>query len=131
MRKFKSGRLVRDKIIEGIFKSGNKVKYRTLDGNEYIEELKKKLSEEAREITQASDEKEIIKEIVDLQETLDSLTEALGTTKKEVKKSQRRKNQKAGSFKKKLFVEEVEVSESSGWLQYYLSRPELFPEIKK
>lgn len=131
MRKFKSGRLVRDKIIEGILKSGNKVKCRALSGDEYIDELKRKLSEEVREIEQASDEKEIIKEIADLQEVIDSLIRALGTTKVRIRRFQQRKNKKAGSFKRRLFVKEVEVAEDSEWLQYYLSQPELFSEIEK
>jgi len=78
--------------------------WRVLNKKEYLKEIKRKIFEEAKELIKAKDKKEIINEIVDIQELIDVLTSELGLTKSEIKKQQKIKNKKRGSFKKKLFL---------------------------
>lgn len=131
MRRFKFAKLVRDKIVEGIISVGNKPNYRKLRPQEYISELKRKILEEAQELTSIEDKEELLKELADLQEIIDNLLIALNISRKQLKNEQLRKNQKAGSFKKQLFVEDVEAKEENKkWIDYYLANPHKYPEIK-
>lgn len=129
MRKFRFSKLVRDKIVDGIKNSGNKPIYRRLRKTEYIKELIKKMLEESEELPKTKS-KELIEEIADIQEIIDNILEVLGVTKVELKKEQRRKNKKAGSFKKRLFIDYVEMKEGAEWIKYYLKHPKKYPEIK-
>ncbi|KKR29861.1 MAG: hypothetical protein UT61_C0020G0009 [Candidatus Woesebacteria bacterium GW2011_GWA1_39_8] len=129
MKKFKFEKLVRDKIVEGIKKSGGKPKFRTLSKHKYIKELKRKLIEEAQELP-LKDKRELVKEIADVQEVLDNLIDVLGISKKELKNLQREKNKKAGSFKKRHYISHVELKKDDEWVTYYKSNADRYPEIK-
>jgi predicted house-cleaning noncanonical NTP pyrophosphatase (MazG superfamily) len=129
MRKFKSNRLVRDKIIAGIVAEGSKAGFRILNDEEYQEELKKKVREEANELPEAEGE-EVLKELADIQETVDCLVKALGLSKKQLRETQKQKRVKAGSFKKRHFLETVEMADDCKWLDYYLKSTDKFQEIK-
>ncbi len=128
MRKFKFTKLVRDKIVQAVIDGGNIPNWRTLSKDEYITELKKKISEEAQEIPSA-DSNKLVQELADLQEVIDNLLEALNISKQELLEAQRKKNKSAGSFKKRHYIEEVKVAEDSEWSKYYLEKPEKYPEI--
>jgi predicted house-cleaning noncanonical NTP pyrophosphatase (MazG superfamily) len=129
VRKFKFAKLVRDKIVDSIETTGGKVKKRTLSSEEFVKELKAKILEEAREIPTDTDE-ELISELADLQEIIDNLREALNITIEDLKLVQEKKNEKAGSFKKKIYIEHVEVRADYPWIDYYLKNPDKYPEIK-
>ncbi|MEO6508317.1 MAG: nucleoside triphosphate pyrophosphohydrolase [Patescibacteria group bacterium] len=128
-RKFKFTKLVRDNIVEGIIKAGNTANWRTLSNEEYIDELKKKVIEEAQEIPSAHN-KDLVNELADIQEIIDNILVALKVTKKEFENIQKKKNDKAGSFKNKQYIEDVEVKQDSEWVKYYLAAPDKYPEIK-
>ena len=130
IRRFSFNKLVRDKIVGGIISVGNKPSFKVLSRNRYIEELKKKLVEEAKELPKAKNQIEIIDEIVDVEEIIDNLLSAIGVSRKEIKKLQKLKNIKRGSFKNRHFIDYVETKEGSEWIDYYLSNPEKYPEIK-
>ena len=130
IRKFKLGKLVRDKIVEGIIKTGNNPHFHKLNKSDYINELKKKVLEEASEFPKAKNKKELAEEIADLQEIIDNLLEVLKISKTGIAKLQKEKNKKRGSFKKRLYIDTVEVINNSEWVKYYLANPEKFPEIK-
>ena len=129
MRKFKFQKLVRDKIVEGITQAGNFPHWRILSDEEFVEELKKKVSEEAKEIPESKEE-ELVRELADLQEIIDNLLKELGVSKEEFANIQEKKNNKAGSFKDKHFIDYVETKEGSEWVEYYMASPEKYPEIK-
>ena len=130
MRKFKFAKLVRDKIVKGIQEAGNKPVYHILSQAEYIEELKKKVLEEAMEVPKAHDKKELLKEIADVQEVIDNLVVALDSSTDEIAEIQARKNDKAGSFKEKHYIDYVEAEDNSEWVEHYLASAEKYPELK-
>jgi len=130
MKKFKFSKLVRDKIVSGIKSVGNVPHYRVLNDTEYIEELVKKLAEESSELTKSPAE-DLLPEIADVQEIIDNLLKALKITKITLKIEQARKNKKAGSFKKKEYIDYVEANENSEWFDYYQKNPEKYPEMDK
>lgn len=130
MRKFRFSKLVRDNIVDAIIASGNIPQWKTLSDKEYIEELKKKLQEESMELTDASSE-EVVKEIADIQEIIDNLLEVLKVSKEELKEAQKTKNDKNGSFKKRQYIDIVEVKDDAREIEYYLKYPHKYPEVKQ
>jgi predicted house-cleaning noncanonical NTP pyrophosphatase (MazG superfamily) len=107
MRKKKVyNKLIRDRIAEIIGKEGLKAKTRVLNKREYEKELKKKLVEEARELVKAK-ENELLNEIADVQEIIDTLLKLKSFSKTKLAKFQTKKRQKRGGFKKRLFLESV------------------------
>jgi predicted house-cleaning noncanonical NTP pyrophosphatase (MazG superfamily) len=132
MRKFKFCKLVRDKIVESIISVGNKPNWKTLSDKQFVEELKKKVVEEAMEVPRTDDPKEVVKELADLQELVDNLLPTLGVSKKEFREIQKKKNKDRGSFKKRHYIEDVETGDKeTKWVKYYLDNPDKYPEIKK
>ena len=108
-------KLIRDRILEVIKGAGERPHWRILNKKEYFEEVKKKVVEEAKELTEEAKElikvknkKEILNEVVDIQELLDVLISELGLTKSQIKKQQKIKNKKRGGFKKRLFLIKTE-----------------------
>jgi len=104
----KYNKLIRDRIPKIVKEAGWKPKVRKLKKEEFLEALKRKISEEARELMRAKDKKGIINEIIDIQEILDALISEIKTTKPEIKKFQSAKRKRRGGFKKKLFLIEEE-----------------------
>ena len=101
-------KLIRDRILEVIKGAGERPHWRILNKKEYFEEVKKKVVEEAKELTKVKNKKEILNEVVDIQELLDVLISELGLTKSQIKKQQKIKNKKRGGFKKRLFLIKTE-----------------------
>lgn len=104
----KYNKLIRDRILEIIKGAEERPYWRILNKKEYLEEVKKKVVEEAKELTKVKNKKEIINEVVDIQELLDVLISELGLTKSQIKKQQKAKNKKRGGFKKRLFLIKTE-----------------------
>lgn len=129
MRKFKFSKLVRDEIVDGITQAGNIPHWRTLSNTEYIEELKKKILEEAKEVPLANGE-DLVMELADIQEIIVNLILTLNVSKNSFKEIQKKKNEKSGSFKNRHYIEDVETKEDSEWVDYYLASPDKYPEIK-
>lgn len=104
MKIVKYNKLIRDKIPKIIKDDGWIPILKTLNKKEYLLALKKKVLEEANELINAKNKKDILDEIVDIQEILDALTLEIGLTKTEIKNQQKQKNKKRGAFKKRLFL---------------------------
>ena len=66
-------KLVRDKIPKVIKKEGKTSKTRILNEDEYNKELFKKLIEEAVELSQARNDQEIIEELADIYEVIETI----------------------------------------------------------
>jgi predicted house-cleaning noncanonical NTP pyrophosphatase (MazG superfamily) len=110
-------KLVRDKIPEIIRQSGNQCASATLSEGEYLEALRQKLIEEANEAANAAgatsvraSPNELIKELADLYEVIDSLMAIAGIEKEVVVALQRERREQRGGFKHKiklLWTEEI------------------------
>lgn len=128
--KFKYAKLVRDKIPEKIKKSGGKVSQKILGINNYISELKKKLIEESEELISTKTTKDALDEIADIQELIDMLLIALNYKARDLKKIQKDKNKKNGSFKDRIYINHITTDESFDWLEYHLKNKQKYPLIK-
>lgn len=103
--KYTYNKLVRDKIPQEINKmEGRKANYKILSDEEYLEELDKKLFEEAHEFI----EEHSIEELGDLMEVIFAIMENKNITIEEVEESRIAKKNKKGSFKDKVYLIDVE-----------------------
>lgn len=97
-------KLVRDKIPEIIIADGHRPTIRTLDEKEYLKELVKKLKEEVAEF----EEKPSVEELADIKEVMIALRIAMGIHAGELEDARRKKANKNGRFKKRIFLKSVE-----------------------
>ena len=104
----KYNKLIRDKIPEIIKDAGLTPSVKVLNKKEYLKEIKKKFIEEVKELVEAKTKKEVVNEIIDIQELIDTLVYEIDLTKSELKKQQKIKNKKRGGFKKRLFLIKTE-----------------------
>jgi len=128
MPTFKFSKLVRDKIVDNQLASGAKPTYRQLDKDEHKQQLLVKLIEESQEIKHA-DAQEVVDELADVQQIIDDLRDLYGVSAPDLRAAQERKNHKNGAFQQGIYIESVEVDESSPWSKYYRQHPDCYPEL--
>ncbi|OJW51765.1 MAG: hypothetical protein BGO67_05470 [Alphaproteobacteria bacterium 41-28] len=131
-RRFKVATLVRDKMPDRIQQLGGSVEMHLLDPEDHINYLKLKLKEEAEEVCQADNPKELKEEMADVLEVLYALSKKFGLRWEHIEKERLQKRDNRGGFKKGTFVEFVEVEsfdDSHPLIQYCLANPDKYPEI--
>lgn len=97
-------KLIRDKIPQIIKDDGWQPALKKLSDKDYLKELKKKMVEEAEELNEAKSKDDIINELADIKEIVDSLIKYYDFDKKTIDKKQNSKRKERGGFKKKLFL---------------------------
>lgn len=103
--KYIYNKLVRDKIPENINSTeGRKCNYKILNDKEYLQELDKKIFEEANEFI----EEHSIEELADLMEVIFAIMKARNISIEEVENFRQAKNNKKGSFSDKIYLIDVE-----------------------
>ena len=103
-------KLVRDKIPD-IIEADNRISVtRILDDEEYEKELVNKLLEEAKEVENAKNDEEVVKELADVLEVLRYIAKTKGKTLDDIIKLADDKKEKRGGFDYKIFLEK-EISE--------------------
>ena len=130
MRKFPSNKLWRDKTIDLCTQKGFVIHWKHLDDQEYDAALRSKLREESDEVCSAQSREELVAEIADVFEVIDSLGTLHNLTKDEIADYQAKKRSTNGGFFERKFVTSVEHPEGSPWIDYCLAQPEKYPEIK-
>lgn len=130
MRRFVYRKLIRDKILDHMLAAGERPEYRFLSDDEYLLELKKKLVEEAVEISPDKPE-DLLDDLADLQEVIDCMLKAIGKNQQELRAAQHKKNAKVGSFKRRVFIETSALLEDNPWIEYLQDNPDRYPEIKE
>jgi len=131
-RRFKIGTLVRDKMPDRIQKLGGSVEMYPLDPEAHLHYLRLKLREEADEVCEAENPKELKEEIADVLEVLYALSKKFGIRWEHIEKERLQKRDNRGGFKKGTFVEFVEVESfdnSHPLIQYCLANPDKYPEV--
>ena len=106
--KYVYNKLVRDKIVENInSEAGRGAHYRILNDKEYMDELNKKLLEEAHEFIEENAEEEL----ADIMEVLENIVRVKDINWDNVRKLQEAKRNKKGGFLDKVYLEYVEEAE--------------------
>lgn len=130
MRKFKQNKLWRDKLIEMMEqRHGSRIHWRRLDDVEFDREIRIKLLEEAQEVAVGRDRNELIAELADLYEVIDSIKHLHVITEEEIITVQQQKRADRGSFEGRCFVEIAEHPRGGFGEAYCLADPEKYPEI--
>jgi len=97
-------KLVRDKIPEIIAANGDTSHTKKLDGEAFKNALRDKLLEEAKEVSEADDEK-LIEELADVQEVIQALISECDFDAQAVNEMQKRKRENRGGFEDGVFLE--------------------------
>lgn len=103
--KYAYNKLVRDKIPEAIERTeGRTANYKILNDKEYLQELDRKLFEEAHEFV----EEHSVEELADLMEVIRAIMNARGLSLEEVEVARKAKSNKKGKFDDKIYLIDVE-----------------------
>lgn len=102
-------KLVRDKIPQKIQDNGEVAITETLDDERFLEELHKKLFEEAKEFV----EEDSVEELADLMEVIYAIARLRGIDLEVVEQVRQEKAQKRGAFEKRIFLIETEKGEKN------------------
>ena len=103
--KYVYNKLVRDKIPENINATdGRTANFRVLSNEEYLQELDKKLFEEAHEFV----EEHSVEELADILEVIFSIMSTINISVEDVEKVREAKKAKKGGFEDKLYLIDVE-----------------------
>jgi predicted house-cleaning noncanonical NTP pyrophosphatase (MazG superfamily) len=104
----KYNKLVRDRIPEIIEKDGKKLSTKILSESDYIKALKEKSFEELNEYVNTDNDADALEELADLLEIIHALAECHGASIEKVEEIRKKKAEKRGGFKEKIFLIEVE-----------------------
>lgn len=108
MKRKTYNKLIRDKIPEIIKKDNAIPKVSVLDEKKFTVALKEKLVEEAKELLEAETSEDILNELSDVLELVESIATNNKLTIADVEKQKLVKKEKRGGFEKKLFLEYVD-----------------------
>ena len=103
MKKYFHRKLVRDRIPEIIEAAGDSSRASILGVREYKKLLRKKLVEEAKELTTVK-KGEIKKELADVLQLVKSIAESEGLSIGGVEAERRKREKLRGAFKKRIFL---------------------------
>lgn len=129
MRKFKQNKLWRDKSVENLEKSGSIIHWHRLNDDEFKDALGAKLIEEASEVFLAKTKTELINELADVFEVIDTMLKFHDVTFLEIQSAQRKKFAERGGFVGRMFVEVAEHPPGSEAEQYCLADAQKYPEL--
>lgn len=130
MRIFLQNKLWRDKLVDVMEqKHGSRLHVRSLTDTEFDEQLRIKLAEETQEVVVARSRDELVAELADVYEVIDTLARLHAITKEEIINSQTKKRNERGGFEGRKFVETAEHIVGSFGEQYCLADPTKYPEI--
>ncbi len=94
-------KLVRDRLPEIIKKNGINCEFITMKEPEYYQALRQKLLEESQEAAAASPE-DLVTELADIYEVIDTIMEIYGISHQRVISAQRQRRQERGGFQNKI-----------------------------
>lgn len=98
-------KLVRDNIIDIILNDGGKPAFQILDDDSFKKALKEKLIEESKEVLDTESKEDLISELSDVLEIIDSICQNNNISKEELEIKKEEKKNKRGGFDKKIFLE--------------------------
>jgi len=104
-------KLIRDRIPEIIAKDGNTADIIILSEESFKQAIKEKLIEEATEVLNADNRDEVLSELADLQEVMDTIKQLYNINTLEVNTIQAVKALQRGKFEKRLYLKSVNEKE--------------------
>jgi predicted house-cleaning noncanonical NTP pyrophosphatase (MazG superfamily) len=129
-KKFLQNKLWRDKAAQMLAIHGSYVDAKTLNDEEFAEELKLKIQEEVAEIVASKSKQELIEECADVLEVILAFGSLHGFSLRDVLDAQVKKREERGGFEARMFVTHAYHRVGSFGENYCLKSPEKYPEIK-
>jgi len=108
MEKISYNKLVRDKIPENIRAKGTKLETRELSDKEFLSELKKKIKEEAIEVSEAESREALVSELADIIDVVEEIKKTESITDTEIGNARKISFEKKGGFSNKTYLEWAE-----------------------
>lgn len=108
MERIPYNKLVRDKIPENIRAKGTNIETRELSKEEFLGELKKKITEEALEVSEAESRETLVSELADVIDVIEEIKKTEGITDAEIAEARQASFDKKGGFANKTFLEWAE-----------------------
>ncbi|WCR53540.1 MAG: hypothetical protein PG981_000562 [Wolbachia endosymbiont of Ctenocephalides orientis wCori] len=109
---FKIDKLVRDHTPEIMRSHGMVVYYRIMEKDEYVERLKNKLLEEAKEVIASKTPDETLEELADLVEVIHALGKESGLSIEQIEEKRISKRQEIGSFDNRIYIDYYLIKDS-------------------
>ena len=122
MKRYNFNKLIRSNLPERMKKEGVYLSGRPLTDEEFAKELKNKLVEEAGEVQDTHSREDLIKELADVMEVIETITSLRGITKEEIEKERLLKCQINGHFLAANFVDYIEVPITNRKVIEYLQK---------
>ena len=132
MLKYEFNKIIRSKIPSRMIAEGVKVNSKKLNSNEFIDKLKLKLIEEAKEVSSATSRDKIKEELADVMEVMQALAQAADINMTDIEQEQILKREINGHFSPENYINYIEVSEDNEEVIKYLNnkdRPYKFEKI--
>jgi predicted house-cleaning noncanonical NTP pyrophosphatase (MazG superfamily) len=86
---------------------------KTLSKEEYIQQLKNKMVEEAHEVLESNSRDNLITELADVLEVISALAKAGDLSMKEIRATQRKKRDENGYFHHENYINYIEVAQDN------------------
>ncbi len=122
MKRYNFNKLIRSNLPERMKKEGVYLSGRPLTDEEFAKELKNKLVEEAGEVQDTQSREDLLKELADVMEVIETITSLHGITKEEIEKERLLKCQINGHFLAVNFVDYIEVPITNRKVIEYLQK---------
>ncbi len=130
LKSFKVEKLIRDHLPCMMRAKGIVVHERVMEQEEFIQRLKEKLLEEADEVKQASHADELLEELADVLEVIQTLSAAAGLSMRQIEDKRIEKRNSRGGFEGRVFNHRVDMEEDNQAIAYYLNKREQYPAIR-
>jgi predicted house-cleaning noncanonical NTP pyrophosphatase (MazG superfamily) len=129
-KKFKCEKLCRDESIERVEKAGGFCEWIPLTEEQYKKALFEKIIEEAQEVSVSKDCQELILELADVLEVVESIACAHEIALEKVFEAKKYKLENRGGFRQRKFIKSVTCPENCELAKYYEENKDKYPEIK-
>jgi len=127
-KRFKFGKLIRDKLPEIMKGQGMVLHNTTLSEDEFVNRLKEKIVEESQEVLETCSTEDLTGELADVVEVVYALAKASQISLEEIDQKRREKKDAKGGFEDRVFTDFVDVEESNPYIRLLEEYPEISSE---
>ncbi|MDC0865177.1 nucleoside triphosphate pyrophosphohydrolase [Rickettsiaceae bacterium] len=121
MIRYPFNKLIRSKLPERMKKEGVIFNSKCLSQEEYAEELKRKLVEEADEVLDTTSKDRLVAELADVMEVINAMLEANSISMEEVEKHRLEKREVNGYFHPDNYINYIDVAKDNTLVRGYLA----------